>query len=71
MINKIDLINGRLNNIQFHIEHVIKGMNSPELYVVPENKVGVDLDLYLQNLIDIKLALEAEKASLTNQDKML
>jgi hypothetical protein len=67
MINKIEIIEERISNIQFHIDHVNNVMANPELYNTPENKAEVNLSQYLQDLESIKQALEIEKQSLTNQ----
>jgi hypothetical protein len=67
MINKIEIIEERISNIQFHIDHVNHVMANPELYNTPENKTEVDLTQYLKDLTSIKQALEAKKEALTNQ----
>ena len=67
MINKIEMIEERISNIQFHIDHVSHVMANPGLYPTPDNKTEVDLVQYLQNLMSTKQALEAEKEALTNQ----
>ena len=67
MINKIEIIEERISNIQFHIDHVNHVMANPGLYPTPDNKNEVDLSQYLQNLESIKQALETEKQALTNQ----
>ena len=61
------MIDERISNIQFHIDHVNNVMANPGLQFVPDGKIGVDLGLYLQNLVSVKQALEAEKQTLTNQ----
>ena len=66
MINKIEIIEERISNIQFHIDHVNHVMANPDMQFIPDGKIGVDLDLYLQELVSVKQALEAEKLSLTN-----
>ena len=67
MINKIEIIEERISNIQFHIDHVNHVMANPELYNTPDNKNEVDLAQYLKDLTSIKQALEAKKEALTNQ----
>ena len=67
MINKIEMIQERISNIQFHIDHVNHVMANPGLYATPDNKTEVNLSQYLQNLESIKQALETEKQVLTNQ----
>jgi hypothetical protein len=67
MINKLEIIEEYLNNIQFHIDHVNQAMANPDMQFIPDGKIGVDLGLYLQNLVSVKQALEAEKQALTNQ----
>jgi hypothetical protein len=67
MINKIEIIEERISNIQFHIDHVNHVMANPGLYPAPNNKAEVDLVQYLQDLMSTKQALEAEKEALTNQ----
>ena len=67
MINKIDMIDERISNIQFHIDHVNNVIANPDMQFVPDGKIGVDLRLYLQDLVSVKQALEAEKQALTNQ----
>lgn len=67
MINKIDMIDERISNIQFHIDHVNNVMANPDMQFIPDGKIGVDLGLYLQDLVSVKQALEAEKQTLTNQ----
>ena len=67
MINKIEIIEERISNIQFHIDHVNNVMANPGLYPTPDNKAEVDLVQYLQDLMSTKQALEAEKEALTNQ----
>ena len=67
MINKIEIIEERISNIQFHIDHVNHVMANPGLYPTPNNKAEVDLVQYLQDLMLQKEALELEKQALTNQ----
>ena len=67
MINKIEMIEERISNIKFHIDHVSHVMANPGLYPTPDNKTEVDLVQYLQDLMSTKQALEAEKEALTNQ----
>ena len=67
MINKLEVIQERLNNIQFHIDHVNHAMANPDLYNIPDNKTKVNLVQYLEDLASEKRALEVEKESLTNQ----
>ncbi len=64
MINKIEIIEERISNIQFHIDHVNHVIANPGLYSTPDNKTEVDLSQYLQNLESAKQALEAKKESL-------
>lgn len=68
MIDKLSIINERISNIQFHIDHVNQVMANPELYSTPSNKNEINLADYLQDLASIKQALETEKETLTNQD---
>ena len=67
MMNKIEIIEERISNIQFHIDHVSHVMANPEIYNTPSNKTEVNLVQYLQDLTSAKQALEAEKEALTNQ----
>lgn len=67
MINKIKIIDGRISNIQFHIDHVNNAIDNPDMQFVPDGKIGVNLELYLQDLVSVKQALESEKQALTNQ----
>ena len=67
MMNKIGIIEERISNIQFHIDHVSHVMANPEIYNTPSNKTEVNLVQYLQDLTSTKQALEAEKEALTNQ----
>ena len=67
MIDKISIIVEKVSNIQFHIDHVNHVMSNPELYNTPNNKTEVNLAEYLQDLMNAKQALEAEKRALTNQ----
>lgn len=66
-MNKIGIIEERISNIQFHIDHVSHVMANPEIYNTPSNKTEVNLVQYLQDLTSTKQALEAEKEALTNQ----
>lgn len=68
MINKLEIIQEHLDNIQFHIDHVNNVMANPDMQFIPDGKIGVDLGLYLQDLVSVKQALETEKQALTNQD---
>ncbi len=67
MINKLEVIQEHLNNIQFHIDHVNRVLVNPESYLTPLNKTPVDLNAYLSNLMSQKEALENESRALTNQ----
>jgi hypothetical protein len=67
MINKLEVIQERLNNIQFHIDHVNRVLVNPESYPTPLNKTLVDLNGYLLKLMSQKEALESESIALTNQ----
>jgi hypothetical protein len=67
MINKLEVIQEHLNNIQFHIDHVNRVLVNPESYLTPLNKTPVDLNAYLSSLMSQKEALENESRSLTNQ----
>jgi hypothetical protein len=67
MIDKLNIIEGRISNIQFHIDHANHAISNPELYKIPEGKDEVNLIEYLQDLMSKKRALEAEKETLTNQ----
>lgn len=67
MINKIEIIEERISNIQFHIDHVNNVMANPDMQFIPDGKIGVDLEQYLQDLVSVKQALETEKQTLTNQ----
>lgn len=67
MINKIEMIEERISNIQFHIDHVNHVMANLGLYPTPDNKTEVNLVQYLQDLTSEKQALEADKEALTNQ----
>jgi len=64
MINKLEIIQEHLNNIQFHINHVNHVLSSPESYTTPSNKTSLDLDTYLSDLMSQKEALEQELESL-------
>jgi len=68
MINKLEIIQEHLDNIQFHIDHVNNVMANPDMQFIPDGKIGVDLELYLEDLLSVKQALEQEKQALTNQD---
>lgn len=67
MINKLEIIQEHLNNIQFHINHVNDVLMNPESYTTPSNKTPEDLNIYLSDLISQKEALENKKTALTNQ----
>ena len=67
MINKLEVIQERLNNIQFHIDHVNRVLVNPESYPTPLNKTLVDLNGSLLKLMSQKEALESESIALTNQ----
>jgi len=67
MIDKLNIIEERISNIQFHIDHVNNVMANPDMQFIPDGKIGVDLYQYLQDLVSVKQALEAEKQALTNQ----
>jgi hypothetical protein len=67
MIDKLNIIDERISNIQFHIDHVNNVMANPDMQFIPDGKIGVDLYQYLQDLVSVKQALEAEKQALTNQ----
>jgi len=66
-MNKIQIIEEKLNNIQFHIDHVNEVMLNPGLYETPKEKTPVDLESYLNDLVSAKSILEQEKEALTNQ----
>jgi hypothetical protein len=66
-MNKIDLIQERIDNIQFHIDHANRVIANPEMYLTPSEKIPVDIEKYLLDLLVIKSALEQEKETLTNQ----
>jgi len=68
MINKLEIIQEHLDNVQFHIDHVNDVMMNPESYPTPLNKTAVNLDIYLLDLMSQKQALENQKTALTNQD---
>lgn len=68
MIDKLEIIQEHLDNIQFHIDHVNNVMANPDMQFIPDGKIGVDLVPYLQDLVSVKQALETEKQALTNQD---
>ena len=67
MINKLEVIQERLNNIQFHIDHVNRVLVNPESYPTPLNKTPMEIDGYLLSLMSQKEALENESKALTNQ----
>lgn len=67
MINKLEIIQEHLDNIQFHIDHVNQVMMNPESYINPSNKTPINLDEYLSDLMSKKQALENQKTALTNQ----
>jgi len=67
MINKLEIIQGHLDNIQFHIDHVNQVLLNPESYTTPLNKTSTDLGGYLLDLMSQKKALENKKTALTNQ----
>jgi hypothetical protein len=67
MINKLEIIQEHLDNIQFHIDHVNQVMLDPESYTTPLNKTPTDLDGYLSDLMSQKEALKNKKMALTNQ----
>lgn len=71
MINKIEIIQEHINNIQFHIDHVNMVMANPGLYETPSNKTPENLEQYLLDLINKKQVLEDEKEALTNQGQMI
>lgn len=68
MINKLELIQEHLYNIQFHINHVNQVLMNRESYYIPSNKTSVSLDEYLLDLMSQKQVLEDKKIALTNQD---
>lgn len=61
MINKLEIIQEHLDNIQFHIDHVNQVMMNPESYITPSNKTAVNLNVYLSDLMSQKEALENKK----------
>jgi hypothetical protein len=63
-MNKLEIIQEHLNNIQFHINHVNYVLTNPESYTTPANKTPLNLDTYLSDLISQKEALEQELESL-------
>jgi len=67
MIDKLAIIEERISNIQFHIDHVNTVMENPGLYETPSNKTPENLEQYLLDLINKKQVLEDEKEALTNQ----
>jgi len=65
MINKLEIINERINNLIFLIEAYKDAINNPQ--ETPSNKIPVDLH---SELASFELRLEAlivEKQALTNQ----
>ena len=64
MINKLEIIQEHLDNIQFHINHVNHVLTNPESYMTPANKTPLNLDTYLSDLMSQKEALEQELKSL-------
>jgi hypothetical protein len=71
MIDKLAIIEERISNIQFHIDHVNTVMENPGLYETPSNKTPENLEQYLLDLTSKKQALENEKQALTNQSQMI
>ena len=67
MIDKLAIIEERISNIQFHIDHLNTVMENPGLYETPSNKTPENLEQYLLDLINKKQVLEDEKEALTNQ----
>ena len=67
MIDKLAIIEERISNIQFHIDHVNTVMTNPGLYETPSNKTPENLEQYLLDLTAKKQALQNEKEALTNQ----
>jgi hypothetical protein len=61
MINKIDIIDQAIANLNFHIAHAENVRDNPSLYVTPENKQAIDIDEYLLDLNSKKYALEQER----------
>jgi len=68
MINKLEILQSHIDNIQFHIDHVNMVLLDPSQYETPENKSPIDLDEYISDLLAQKQALENQKTALTNQD---
>jgi hypothetical protein len=66
MINKLEILQSHIDNIQFHIDHVNKVLLDPTQYGTPENKQPIDLDVYMSDLLSQKEALINEKIALTN-----
>lgn len=64
MIDKLDIINEAISNIEFHISHAEHVRDNPDLYETPEGKQGVDINQYLIDLNLKKQALEQERLSL-------
>lgn len=64
MIDKLDIINEAISNIEFHISHAEHVRDNPDLYEVPEGKQVVDINQYLIDLNLKKQALEQERLSL-------
>lgn len=65
MINKIDIINERINNLNFLIESYTDAINNPQN--TPSSKIPVDLHLELALFEQRLEALNIEKEALTNQ----
>ena len=49
MINKLEILQSHIDNIQFHIDHVNKVLLDPTQYDTPENKEPVDLGVYMSD----------------------
>jgi len=71
MIDKLAIIEERISNIQFHIDHVNTVIENPGLYETPSNKTPENLEHYLSDLNAKKQALENERQTLTNQGQMI
>ena len=71
MIDKLAIIEERISNIQFHIDHVNTVIENPDLYETPSNKTPENLEHYLSDLNAKKQALENERQTLTNQGQMI
>ena len=54
MIDKLAIIEERISNIQFHIDHVNTVMENPGLYETPSNKTPENLEQYLLELLGWK-----------------